>query len=89
MGLVFKVLAILIFALGGVWGTLICLKIVTDALGFIGGVIAFFLFPITVVFAPFYAGLAHENWFPLILVYGTGISGSVLYGLGLKISGNK
>lgn len=89
MGMIFKVPGILIFVLGGLWGTFICLKIVIDALGFIGGLIAFFALPITLVFAPFYVGLKYDNWFPLILIYGTGMIGTILFAIGSKVSGDK
>jgi len=85
MGLIFKVPAFIIYIVAGLWGFIICLGIVADALGFVGTVIAFVLFPVTFAAAPWYAALAYGNWFPLILVYGGGIGASVLYGIGAAI----
>ncbi len=85
MGTIFKVPAVVIYIVAGLWGFFVSLGIVTDALGFIGGVIAFALFPVALAFAPWYAALAHENWFPLLLVYGGGIVASVLYAIGAAI----
>jgi hypothetical protein len=85
MGTIFKVPAVVIYIVAGLWGFFVSLGIVIDAVGFIGGVIAFALFPVTLAFAPWYAALAHGNWFPLILVYGGGIIASVLYAVGAAI----
>jgi len=82
MGLIFKIPAFIIYFVAGLWGFFICLGIVIDHLGFIGGAIAFLLAPFTLVFAPSYEALANSNWFPFILVYGGGIGASILYGIG-------
>jgi hypothetical protein len=85
MGALLKVLGYIIFVVGGLWGFVISLKIVIDNLGFIGGAIAFFVFPVTFVFAPLYAGIADSNWFPLILNYGSGISCAILVAISESI----
>ena len=85
MGIIFKVPAFIIYIFTGLWGLLVSLGIVTDALGFIGGLIAFVFFPVALVFAPWYAALAYQNWFPLLLVYGGMIGGSILYAIGAAI----
>jgi hypothetical protein len=87
MGLIFKVPAYIIYMVAGLWGLFVCLGIVIDGLGlgFIGGAIAFLFFPITLVFAPWYAAIAQDNWFPMILVYGGGISAAFLYVIGALI----
>jgi len=88
MGMLFKVPAFIIYFVAGLWGLLISLGIVVDELGFIGGVIGFMFFPVTLAFAPWYAGLAYGIWFPVILVYGGGIAAAVLYGIGSAIDGD-
>ena len=45
MGAIFKIPAVIIYVAGGIWGFFICLRIVIDALGFIGGAIGFMSFP--------------------------------------------
>jgi hypothetical protein len=85
MGSIFKIPAGIIYVVGGLWGLFICLGIITDALGFIGGAIAFFLLPFTLYFAPWYAAIAKGNWFPLLLVYGSGIAAAILYAIGAAI----
>ncbi|MBW1976171.1 MAG: hypothetical protein JRI45_11540 [Deltaproteobacteria bacterium] len=88
MGAIFKIPAFVIYFVAGLWGFFICLRIVVDHLGFIGGMIAFFLFPATLAFAPWYEALANANWFPLILVYGGGIGASILYAIGSAMDGD-
>ena len=87
MGAIFKIPAFVIYVVAGLWGFFLCLGIVVQNLGFIGGAIAFVLFPVTLAFAPWYEALAHSNWFPLLLVYGGGIGASILYGIGSSIDG--
>jgi len=88
MGVIFKIPAFIIYFVAGLWGFFICLGIVVDNLGFIGGAIAFMLAPVTLVFAPWYEALANSNWFPIMLVYGGGIGASILYGIGSAIDGD-
>lgn len=60
----------LTFAVTGIWGMIICLGIIYKVAGIIGVVVSFFLLPITFGIAPFYAGFALDNWFPMILNFG-------------------
>ncbi len=68
MGAIFKIPAVIIYFVAGLWGFIVSLGIVVDHLGFIGGVIAFFLAPVTLALAPWYEALANSNWFPVMLV---------------------
>ena len=88
MGSIFKIPAFVVYFVAGFWGFFISLGIVTDHLGFLGGVVAFFLAPATLAFAPWYAALADSNWFPLMLVYGSGIGATVLFMIGMVIDGD-
>lgn len=88
MGVLFKNLALAIYVIAGLWGFFISLGIVVDNLGFIGGAIAFFLFPVTLIFAPWYEALTNSNWFPLILIYGGAIGASILYAIGSAFKGD-
>ena len=88
MGAIFKIPAVIIYLVAGLWGFLISLGIVVDHLGFIGGVIAFFLAPATLALAPWYEALANSNWFPVMLVYGGGIGASILYAIGSAMDGD-
>ncbi len=63
----------------------IYLSIISHELGFIGGCIAFMFFPVALVFAPWYAVMKYSYWFPVFLIYGGGIAGSILFGIGSLI----
>ena len=56
MGTIFKVPAVIIYVVAGLWGFFVSLGIVTDELGFIGGAIAFVFFPVALAFAPWVCG---------------------------------
>jgi hypothetical protein len=88
MRAIFKVPAYVIYLVGGIWGFFISMGIVTDELGFIGGAVAFVVAPFTLAFAPWYAAIADNNWFPVGLVYGGGITASIFYGVGSAIDGD-
>jgi hypothetical protein len=51
--------------------------VIIHNLGFIGGLVAFFILPVTFVFAPFYVGFSTGNWLLLAITYGGGILGVV------------
>ncbi len=88
MGLVFKILAFVIYFVAGLWGFFISLGIVVDHLGPVVGAIAVILAPITLSFAPWYEAIANSNWFLVILVYGGGIGATILYFIGSVIDGD-
>ena len=83
------ILAIMIYLLAGLIGLIITFGIVKQALGIVGAIIAIFLFPITLAFAPWYAGLVLDNWQPLLIIYGGGIVASAALALANWISGGK
>ena len=87
MGIIFKIPAFITFAVSGLWGALLSLGIVVDNLGFIGGVIAFVLFPAALTFAPIYDGFANSNWMTFIIVYGGMAAAALLYFFGYLIDG--
>jgi hypothetical protein len=89
MGMIFKVPAILIYVLGGIWGFFLCIGIVYDTLGFIGAVIAFFLLPFMLYLAPWYAGFADGNWLPVMVIYGATVAAAALFIVGGIIDGDK
>jgi hypothetical protein len=88
MGAIFKVPGAIIYAVGGLWGLIVCLGIISDKFGTIGGIIAFFLFPFALYLAPWYAAFANGNWFPVLLVYGTSIVAAILFSIGSAIDRN-
>ena len=85
LGTLFKIIGGIIFAIAGIWGMILCFKIIIYAAGFWGLVVGLFILPITFVAAPIYAGLAWGVWFPLVLNYGGGLIPAIFYGIGSKL----
>ncbi|MBI4206615.1 MAG: hypothetical protein HY527_16460 [Betaproteobacteria bacterium] len=71
--------AIAMLIVVGVAGLIMGTGFVTRQWGMLAGIAAFFLWPITLVAVPWYAGFAHGDWLMLAVVYGGGIAGVVLY----------
>jgi hypothetical protein len=82
MGSFFKICGMLIFWIAGIVGFILCLGVVANNLGFIGTVIAFMLFPVTILVAPWYEALANSNWFLVLLIYGGGIVSAIFGAIG-------
>ncbi len=61
-----RILAIICTFLGG----LLAYGFVLHKLGFILGVVAAILLPVTLCVAPFYEGFVDNNWLPMILLFG-------------------
>ena len=87
MGMIFKAPAALLWIVCGVWGLFICFGIVKNAAGTVVAVISLFLAPALLGLAPWYAGLALGDWFPLLLTYGGGIVAYGLFAIGTAIDG--
>jgi len=85
MGTIIKITGYLVYLIAGGWGMFICLTIISQELGFIGGCIAFMFFPVALAFAPWYAVMKYGYWFPVFLIYGGGLAGTILYGIGSLI----
>lgn len=88
MAAIFKIPGYLIYFISGIWGFFLSLEIVVDNLGFLGGAIAFFLAPVTLVFAPWYEAIANSDWFLIMLVYGGAIAATVLFAIGSALDGD-
>jgi len=89
LGGLVKVAGYIAWVVFGIWGFLLDLAIVNQAAGFWGVVVGFFLFPVTFVAAPWYAGVAWGNWFPLLICYGGGIAATILVAVGSAIAGDE
>ncbi len=88
LGSIFNVLGVIIWVIFGLWGFIIEVAIVNQVAGFWGLVVAFMLLPITLAVTPWYALVAWGNWFPLVIVYGGGIVGTLFFGIGSAIAGD-
>ena len=72
----------LIYFLAGLASYGWCMSVIFDEFGFIGGVVATFIFPITLGVVPWYVGITQGDWLLLALTYGGGIIASIFYNLG-------
>ena len=88
-GAVVKGVGYLSLVMFGFWGLALDLAIVNQAAGFWGVVVGFFLLPVTFAAAPWYAGVAWGNWFPLLVCYGGGITAGTVVAIGTAISGDE
>ena len=88
MGKIFKAPAFLIWLVCGLWGLSISFGIVQNALGTIVAVLSLLVAPALIALAPWYAGIALGDWFPLILVYGGTIAAYALFAIGGAIDGD-
>lgn len=71
--------AIAMLIVVGVSGLIMGTGLVTRQWGLLAGAAAFVLWPLTLAAVPWYAGLVHEDWFMLAVVYGGGTAGALLY----------
>lgn len=82
-----RIAAIGVLVVGGLWGFLMSLGIISEAAGHWGVVVAVALAPITIAAAPVYAGLAWGEWIPMVLNYGGGVASALLLYLGAALAG--
>jgi len=87
IGKVFMALGGIVWVVCGLLGFIISLAIVNNVAGFWGVVIGFAIAPVTFAAAPWYALVQWGNWFPLLINYGGGICGTLLWGIGSLING--
>ena len=88
LGDMLKGLAYLIFIVCGLWGFILELSIIYQAVGLWLVIVGIVLFPVTLAVAPWYALIAYGNWFPLALIYGGGIAGSIIGSIGSRLAGD-
>jgi hypothetical protein len=72
----------------GIWGFVLSLGIVHEAVGFWGFVIAFVVLPVTFIAAPWYALFHFGTWFPVLVTYGGFILSGILNAIGSALSGD-
>jgi hypothetical protein len=73
-----RLAAIGVLVVGGIWGFLLSLGLVSEVAGTWAVVAAVVLAPFTVATVPFYAGFAWGEWMPLALNYGGGVAAALL-----------
>ena len=85
MGPLFYIPGGLVFIVCGIWGLILCFRIVQEVIGTIVAVLSLFLAPFLLGIAPWYQGIVNGDWMPLLLVWGGGIIGYILIAIGMWI----
>ncbi len=79
----------IVLVVSGLWSFVLDLAILVDAMGFPGAVLGLLFLPVTLVAAPWYAGVAYGNWFPLLLGYGGGGLAWLLLMIGMAVGDDR
>jgi hypothetical protein len=82
IGKFFMYIGFLFMFIRGFLELIICLKIIDRAAGFWGTLVAFFVFPVTILFVPIWEIIAHHNWYLFKLGYGGIICVAILIKIG-------
>ena len=80
----FFLIGILIYVITAFYGLFICFDVVKEVFGPIIAFLGLIFFPFILTLAPWYAALANHDFYPLIIVYGGGIIGSLCFGIAMR-----
>ena len=80
--LVGGILALIVVA---IWGFVLCADVINEVAGYWGIVVGVAFFPLTLIATPWYAGAALDNWIPLLVCYGGGITAVIPLAIGLAL----
>ena len=77
-------ISILIYVISGIWGLFICFIIVKDVFGPILAFLGLIFFPFILTIAPWYALLVNHDFYPLLIVYGGIILGTLCFRIAIR-----
>ena len=77
-------ISILIYVISGICGLFICFIIVKDVFGPIIAFLGLIFFPFILTIAPWYALLANHDFYPLLIVYGGIILGTLCFKIAIR-----
>jgi hypothetical protein len=77
----FFLIGILIYVITAFYGLFICFDVVKEVFGPIIAFLGLIFFPFILTVTPWYAALADHDFYPLLIVYGGGIVGSLCFGI--------
>jgi uncharacterized membrane protein len=80
----FFLVGILIYVITAFYGLFICFDVVKEVFGPIIAFLGLIFFPFILTLAPWYAALANHDFYPLLIVYGGGILGSLCFGIAMR-----
>ncbi len=77
-------ISILIYLISGIWGLFICFTVVKDVFGPIIAFLGLIFFPFILTIAPWYALLSNHDFYPLLVVYGGIILGTLCFRIAIR-----
>ena len=77
-------ISILIYVVSGIWGLFICFTVVKDVFGPIIAFLGLIFFPFILALAPWYAALANHDFYPLLIVYGGALLGTLCFRIAMR-----
>ena len=80
----FFLIGILIYVITAFYGLFICFDVMKEVFGPIIAFLGLIFFPFILTLAPWYAALANHDFYPLLIVYGGAILGSLCFGIAMR-----
>ena len=77
-------ISILIYVISGISGLFICFTVVKDVFGPIIAFLGLIFFPFILTLAPWYALLVNHDFYPLFVVYGGIILGTLCFRIAIR-----
>jgi len=77
-------ISILIYVISGISGLFICFTVVKDVFGPIIAFLGLIFFPFILTIAPWYALLANHDFYPLLVVYGGIVLGTLCFRIAIR-----
>jgi uncharacterized membrane protein len=77
-------ISILIYVISGISGLFICFTVVKDVFGPIIAFLGLIFFPFILTLAPWYALLVNHDFYPLFVVYGGIILGTLCFRIAMR-----
>ena len=77
-------ISILIYVISGIFGLFICFTVVKDVFGPIIAFLGLIFFPFILTLAPWYALLVNHDFYPLFVVYGGIILGTLCFRIAMR-----
>ena len=77
-------ISVLIYIISGIWGLFICFTVVKNVFGPIIAFLGLIFFPFILTLAPWYAALANHDFYPLLIVYGGILLGTLCFRIAIR-----
>ena len=74
----------LIYVITAFWGLFICFDVVKEVFGPIIAFLGLIFFPFILALAPWYAALANHDFYPLLIVYGGALLGTLFFKIAMR-----